>query len=55
MTSKVAYLYVQKFDDPVSVNAVNDLESLTTGLSSKIWQKIMLARSAENGNGGLVE
>jgi hypothetical protein len=47
----VAFLYVQKFDDPVSVNAVNDLENLTTGLSRKIWQKIMLIHAAENANG----
>jgi hypothetical protein len=51
LTGKVAFLYVQKFDDPVSVNAVNDLENLTTGLSRKIWQKIMLIHAAENANG----
>lgn len=54
LTSKVAYLYVQNFDDPVSVNAVNDLESLTTGLSRKIWQKIMLLRSIETTNGAVL-
>lgn len=42
LTSKVAFLYVQRFDDPVSVNAVYELENLTTGLSRKIWQKIMV-------------
>jgi hypothetical protein len=46
----VAFLYVQRFDDPVSVNAVNDLENLTTGLSRKIWQKIMVLRASENSN-----
>jgi len=44
LTGKVGFLYVQKFNDPVSVNAVNDLEALTTGLSRKIWQKIMILR-----------
>ncbi|MBU0676000.1 MAG: hypothetical protein KJ950_15295 [Proteobacteria bacterium] len=44
LTSKVAFLYTQNFDDPVSQNAINELESLTTGLSRKIWQKIMVAK-----------
>lgn len=44
LTSKVGFLYIQHFDDPVSVNAVNDLENLTTGLSRKVWQKIMILR-----------
>src|SRR5207253_11408336 len=42
LTSKVAALYVQDFQDPVVLEAVNDVEELTTGLSSKIWQKIMI-------------
>lgn len=42
VTSKIAFLYVQNFDDPVANQAVNDLEALTTGLSQKIWQKITL-------------
>jgi hypothetical protein len=33
---------VQKFDDPVALVAVNEVEELTTGLSRKIWQKIMI-------------
>ena len=44
LVSKVGFLYVQNFDDPDSVEAVNDLENLTTGLSRKIWQKIMILR-----------
>lgn len=44
LTGKVGFLYVQKFDDSVSVKAVNDLENLTTGLSRKIWQKIMIIK-----------
>jgi len=42
LTSKVAALYVQDFQDPVVLDAVNEVESLATGLSSKIWQKIMI-------------
>jgi hypothetical protein len=33
---------VQRFDDPVTLSAVNDVENLTAGLSRKIWQKIMI-------------
>lgn len=44
LTSKIGFLYVQRFDDHVSQNAVNELENLTTGLSRKIWQKIMIIR-----------
>ena len=40
--SKLAALYVQRFQDPVTLNAVDDVESLATGLSRKIWQKIMI-------------
>jgi hypothetical protein len=40
--SKLAALQVQHFDDPVTLAAVNDVESLTTGLSGKVWQKITL-------------
>jgi hypothetical protein len=40
--SKLAALQVQTFGDPVSLEAVTDLEDLTTGLSRKIWQKIMI-------------
>lgn len=42
LTGKIAALYVQEFTDPESVAAVNDLEDLTSGLSRKIWQKIMV-------------
>ena len=41
LTSKVAFLYVQNYNDAVATKAVKDLEDLTNGLSSKIWQKIM--------------
>ena len=42
LIGKIAALYVQKFDDPVALAAVNEIEDLTTGLSRKIWQKIMV-------------
>ncbi len=40
LLSKCAAVYAQDFDDPVTISAVNDIESLTSGLSRKIWQKI---------------
>ena len=31
LVSKVGFLYIQEFNDPQAVNAVNDLETLTNG------------------------
>lgn len=45
VTSKLSALLVQYFNDPVLLGAVNEIESLTTGLSRKIWQKIQLLDS----------
>ncbi len=42
LIGKVAALYVQRFDEPVALSAVDQIEDLTTGLSRKIWQKIMI-------------
>lgn len=42
LIGKVAALYVQHFADTDAVAAVNDVEQLTSGLSRKIWQKIMI-------------
>jgi hypothetical protein len=39
-------LYAQDLDDPVVVEAVNDIEMLATNLSGKIWQKIAILQSA---------
>jgi hypothetical protein len=49
LISKIAALYVQRFDDEVTLGAVNEVESLTSGLSKKIWQKIMILDSATAG------
>ena len=47
LASKLAALYVQHFNDPVVLGAVNEIESLATGFAGKIWQKItMLHRAA---------
>lgn len=42
LLGKVAALYVQGFPDERAVAAVDDIEDLTSGLSRKIWQKIMV-------------
>lgn len=44
LTSKLGYLYVAKFPDTEATDAANDLETLCTSLSRKIWQKIMILR-----------
>jgi len=42
LTSKLAALYAERFSDSVVLQAVDEVETLTTGLSRKIWQKIMM-------------
>lgn len=42
MISKTAAIYVQEFPDTVALDAVNEITSLTNGLSRNVWQKIML-------------
>jgi len=42
LISKIAALYVQGFQDPVLLDAVDDVENLTAGFSRKIWQKITI-------------
>jgi len=49
LTGKVAAVYNQAFDDGVATAAASELESLTTGLSSKIWQKILILESTDEG------
>lgn len=40
--SKVAALYAQSLDDDIVISAVNEIEVLCTGLSRKIWQKLII-------------
>ncbi|HEX8394683.1 MAG TPA: hypothetical protein VF665_20220 [Longimicrobium sp.] len=42
LNSKLAALYAQTLDDPVVLAAVDEVEALTTGLSGKIWQKLVI-------------
>ena len=48
LIGKLAAVYVQEFDDSVAMAAASELETLTTGLSRKIWQKIAILSTVEN-------
>jgi hypothetical protein len=45
--SKVAALYAQAFPDPVILTAADQVETLATGMSQKIWQKLVLLGNAD--------
>ena len=44
LTGKIGALYAQDMDDPVVIETVNDIEALSTNLSRKIWQKVLIAQ-----------
>ncbi len=46
LISKLAALHAQYVRDPVVLNAVNEVETLTSGLAGKIWQKIAILDAA---------
>jgi len=48
LIGKIAALYAQNYHDSVVITAVNEIESLTTGLSRKIWQKIMIINAKKS-------
>ena len=48
LTSKVAALYAQSLPDAIVTDAVSDIERLTTNLSQKVWQKIMILENEQN-------
>jgi hypothetical protein len=47
LIGKIGALYAQQLTDSVVLDAVNDVENLTTGLSRRIWQKITLVQAFE--------
>jgi hypothetical protein len=49
LVSKVAAVHAQQLNDPVVLSAVDEIEMLCTGLSNKIWQKVMLIPRADAG------
>lgn len=52
LSSKLAALHVQHVNDPVVLNAVNDIEVLASDLSNKIWQKIVILDTVFGAGGG---
>ena len=42
LVGKVAALCAEESQDPVILDTVSTIETLTTGMSRKIWQKISL-------------
>ncbi len=42
LSGKLAALYTQSVQDAVVIDTVNELETLSTNLTRKIWQKIMI-------------
>jgi len=46
--AKVGALYSQSLPDEVVVKSVNEIETLCTGLSRKIWQKIMILNQVQD-------
>jgi hypothetical protein len=51
LTGKLAALYAQNMPDPVVIDAVNDIEDLTSNMSRKIWQKISILESYDGAAG----
>jgi hypothetical protein len=49
LTGKLAALYAQNTRDSVVIQAVNEIEDLTTSLSGKIWQKLVVLQSETTG------
>lgn len=48
LIGKLAALYADRMRDSVVIEAVNDIENLTTGLGRKIWQKITILSRLKN-------
>ena len=42
LVAKIAALYSQSLPDTIVIGAVNEIEDLTTGISQKIWQKLVI-------------
>lgn len=53
VVSKVGQLYVQDFPDSGAQTAVDQFENLATGLSGKIWQKLMILDHVRSDAGGV--
>ncbi len=51
LSSKLAALYVQYWNDPIVLEAVSEVEHLCGNLSNKVWQKITLLDSFRSDSG----
>src|SRR5690606_4405587 len=49
LIGKIAALYAQYFNDRVELQAIDEVEDLTTSMSRKIWQKIMILHEVSPG------
>ncbi len=49
LIGKLSALYAERVRDPVVIDAVTEIENLTTGLARKIWQKISAIGGIEEG------
>ena len=49
LIGKLAALYADRVRDPVVIDAVTEIENLTTSLARKIWQKISVIGEIEEG------
>lgn len=47
LVGKLAALYLKRSDDPIVLSTVDEIEGLTTGLSRKIWQKLMIIHAQQ--------
>jgi hypothetical protein len=47
LIAKLAALYAERMRDSVVIEAVTEIENLTTGLARKIWQKISIISDAQ--------
>ena len=45
MVGKTAALHAEETNDPVVLDTVSEIETLTSGISREIWQKITLLRT----------
>ncbi len=48
IVGKTAALYAQSLPDPVIISAVNEIENLTSSISRKTWQKIMILQQSSD-------
>lgn len=51
LIAKLAALYANRSHDEVVIAAVNEVETLTSNLGRKIWQKIMILSQLKEAEG----